>query len=402
MKYLNRIVPVLFIAAFTLFIACERGGDATGVTEDEIVIGSWGPLTGPGALWGNILRGMDAYFDMVNEEGGIHGRNVRFVYRDDGYEPPRTVSAVRQMVQNDNVFAFVGGIGTAPSMAVKDYIIENNIPWVGPLTGSTHFAYPPQENIFALFPLYAREGAVHAEYALDELGAERIAIIYQNDDYGRGGLIGAEMILEERGMDFVERLSVEITDSDLSSHAARLRQSGADMVMMWLLPRQAAIIMGNTAVLGYNPTWMASSALGDMGLMIDITEGRWEGVLFSMFGEMPYSDHEQMQAYRAAFEKKYPDLRWGLFASSGFVFAEVLVEGLERAGRDLTRQSLIEAMETFEGWQGVGAEVTFAPGVRQGSSSLYLVKAKGGLDYEILTDFMDSDIDIDEAIRRLR
>lgn len=399
---MNKIATILCIIALTLFLGCERGEDTTGVTDDEIVIGSWGPLSGPGALWGNILRGMDAYFDLINNEGGIHGRKIRFVYRDDGYEPPRTVSAVRQMVQNDNIFAFIGGIGTAPGMAVKDYIIEQDIPWVGPLSGSTHFAYPPQESIFAIYPLYSKEGAIQVEYALDEIGAEKIAIIYQNDDYGKGGLIGAEMMLEDRGLDLVESLSVEITDSDLSSHAARLRESGADVVLMWLLPRQAAIILSNTAVFDYNPTWMASSTLGDISLMSDITEGRWEGVIYSTFGEMPESEDEQMQKYRAAFEEKYPDLRWGLFAAAGFIFGEVLTEGLERAGRDLTRDSLIEAMETFDGWQGLGPEVTFAPGVRQGTSSIYLVKVLEGENYEILTDFIDSDIDVDEVIRRLR
>lgn len=402
MKILYKLLTCILITGMVTFAGCGREDDATGVTDDEIVIGSWGPLTGPAALWGNIVRGTDAYFEMINEEGGIHGRNIRFVYRDDGYEPPRTVSAVRQMVQNEGVFAFVGGVGTAPGMAVKEFITERNIPWVSPVTGSTRFAYPPQENIFAMYPLYSKEAAVQVNYAIDEMGAENVAIIYQNDDFGKSGLVGAKMALEARGMELVESTSVEMMDSDLSSQAALLRESSADVVLMWLLPRHAAIILGNTNKIDYNPDWIASSVLSDMTLMHDITEGAWENVIFSSFGEFPTSDHELVQKYRATFEKKYPDVRWGTFAAAGFFFAEPLVEALERAGPDLTRESFIEAMETLDGWQGIGPEITFAPGQRQGASSTYLVKCLGENDYEILTDYRDSDIDIEEAIRRLR
>lgn len=381
---------------------CEQNEDATGVTEDEIIIGSWGPLTGPAALWGNVVRGMDVYFDIVNEEGGIHGRTINFVYRDDGYEPPKTISAVRQMVQNDGVFAFVGGVGTATGMAVKQYITDHNIPWISPATGSTQFAYPPTKNIFATYPLYAQEAAIQVNYALDSLDTEKIAIIYQNDDYGKGGLIGAEMALEARGMELVTEVSAEIMDSDLNSQAALLKESGADVVLMWLLPRQAAIIKGSTGIMGYNPTWIAASTLSDMNLMHEITEGAWEGVIFSIFAEMPTNvDNEIMQKYSMAFKEKYPDARWGTFAGSGFVFAEPLVEALRRAGPNLTRQSLIEALESFDGWRGIGPKLTFGPNQRQGASSAYLVRSLGPDEYEVLTDYMDGGLDIDEVIARM-
>jgi ABC-type branched-subunit amino acid transport system substrate-binding protein len=344
---------------------------------------------------------MDAYFHMINEKGGIHGRNIKFVYYDDAYEPPKTVSAVRQMVQNDGVFAFVGGVGTAPGMAVKQYIVENEIPWVAPATGSTHFAYPPTENIFAVYPLYPSEAVVQVNYALDSLDAENIAIIYQNDDYGKGGLVGAQVALEARGMELVAEVSTETMDSDLTSQAALLRESGADVVLLWLLPRQAAIIKGRTSVIDYNPTWIASSTLSDMTLMHEITEGAWEGVIFSYFGEMPYSDDEVVQNYRTAFEEKYPDARWGTFAYSGFVFAEPLVEALRGAGRDLTREALIEALESLDGWKGAGPEITYGPNQRQGTSSVYLVKCLGPEEYEILTDYMDADLEINEVIERM-
>ncbi|TVQ09232.1 MAG: ABC transporter substrate-binding protein [Balneolaceae bacterium] len=396
-------ISVILITTLAAGItACAGpGSDTPGVTDDEIVIGTWGPLTGPAALWGGVIRGMEAYFQLINEEGGIHGRQIRLVYRDDGYEPPRTVSAVRQMVQNDEVFLFVGGIGTAPGMAVRNFIIDNNIPWISPATGSTHFGYPPRENIFSMYPLYVDDAALQVDYAVNDLGASRIAIIYQNDDYGKGGLTGAEMALEEMGMQLVAKVSTEIMDSDLSSHAARLRESGAEVVLLWVLPRQAAIIMGTTAVLGYRPQWIASSTLSDFELMYDITDGAWEGVIFSNFGLSPTSDHPLVNKYREALHRFSPENRFSAFTQSGFLFAEPVVEALRMAGRDLTREKLIEAMESLDGFQGIGPEISFAPGQRQGSRSLKLERVVGPREVEVLTDFRTSGIDVEKAIERM-
>lgn len=396
-------ISIIIITVLTAGITACGGpaSDTPGVTDDEIVIGTWGPLTGPAALWGGVVRGMEAYFQLINEEGGIHGRQIRLVYRDDGYEPPRTVSAVRQMVQNDEVFLFVGGIGTASGMAVRNFITDNNIPWISPATGSTHFAYPPRENIFSMYPLYVDDAALQVEYAVNELDASRIAIIYQNDDYGKGGLTGAEMALEEMGMQFVAKVSTEIMDSDLSSHAARLRESGADVVLLWVLPRQAAIILGTTVVLGYQPQWIASSTLSDYELMYEITDGEWEGVIFSNFGLIPTDDHPIVNKYRDALHRFSPENRYSSFTQSGFLFSEPLVEALRRAGRDLTREKLIEAMESLDGFQGIGPEISFAPGQRQGSRSLKLDRVIGPQQVESLTDFQTSGIDIEEAISRM-
>ena len=397
------LVSIIIIIVFTVGITACAGpaSDTPGVTDDEIVIGTWGPLTGPAALWGSVIRGMEAYFALINEEGGIHGRQVRLVFRDDGYEPPRTVSAVRQMVQNDEVFLFVGGIGTAPGMAVRNYIIDNGIPWVSPATGSTHFGFPPRDNIFSMYPLYVDDAALQVRYAVNELGASRIAIIYQNDDYGKGGLVGAEMALEEMGMQLVTRVSTEIMDSDLSSHAALLRESGADVVLLWVLPRQAAIILGTTAVLGYRPQWIASSTLSDFELMYDITDGAWDGVIYSNFAISPVEDHPLVNRYRDAMARFSPENRFSAFSMSGFLFAEPVVEALRNAGEELTRERFMAEMEALDGFQGVGPEISYGPGQRQGSRALKLDRAIGPQQTESLTDFQTSGIDIDEAIRRM-
>jgi ABC-type branched-subunit amino acid transport system substrate-binding protein len=393
------------IVCGVLFWACAGGSGAVGavrgVTDSTVVIGSWAPLTGPAALWGALGRGTETYFKMINEEGGIHGRRIEFVLRDDAYQPSRTVAAVRQMVERDGVFAFVVGVGTATGMAVKDYLVRNEIPWVGPATGATGWAYPPTEYVFAAYPLYFDEAAALVDHAVNELGWTRVAVLHQNDDFGRSGAVGAEMALERHGLELVEQVSVEVLDTDLSSHALRLRESGAEVVLLWLTPKHGAIILGAASKLGFNPQWMASSVLSDAELMYDITDGLWEGVIFSTLGEFPSSSHPLVQKYQVARERFAPDERGGTFFFAGFMFAEPLVEGLRRAGRDLTAETFIDAMESLDGFQGTGPPLTYGPDQRQGGRSVFLARCVSATEAVRLTDWLETTLDVDEAIRRL-
>jgi ABC-type branched-subunit amino acid transport system substrate-binding protein len=399
----RNLMVVLLLVGFAIFlISCGQENAARGVTDTEIVIGQWGPQTGPAALWGAIARGTDCYFKMINDEGGIHGRKIRYVMRDDAYDPARTRAAVKEMVGNEGVFAFVGGAGTAPGMAVRQYLIDNEIAWISPASGSTHWAYPQSRYIFSVFPLYSDEAAVLVDYAVNQLGKEKIAMFYQNDDYGKGGLYGAEIKLENMGKALVAAVPVEITDSDVSSHALKLKESGAEVVLLYVTPKHAPMLLTEAAKIGFNPTWMSSNTLSDMPLMHKITGGKWEGVIFANFGEMPDSDSELMQKYRVAKEKyANKDERWGTFFLAGFLFAEPLVEALRRCGRDLTTDNLIEALESLKDFKGVGPKITFGPNKRQGSRAVYLARCESATGAEILTDWIEADIDIQEAIRRL-
>ncbi len=403
MKHSRWLLAGIFLAvvAVALGVGCGKKGQR-GVTDTEIVIGQWGPQTGPAALWGAVARGTDAYFKMINEEGGINGRKIRYIYRDDAYQPAKTKAVVKEMVENEGVFAFVGGVGTAPGMAVKDYLIQNQVPWVGPASGSSHWAYPPNKYIFSVYPLYFDEAAVLVDYAVNTLKKTKIAMIYQNDDYGKGGLVGAKMALEKHGLDFVATATTQIMDTDLSSHILKLKEAGAEVVIMYLLPKQAAISLGTAAKLGFKPQWMTTSTLSDMGLMHNITKGLWEGVIFANFAEMPDSDHPLMKKYREAAKKYAPDERWGVFFAAGFLFAEPMVEGLKRAGKDLTVESFIEAMESIKDFKGIGPTITFGPNQRQGTRSVFLSQCVSATEAKQLTDWMTSDIDVEEAIRRMK
>ncbi len=359
-----------------------------GVTDKAIKIGQWGPQTGPAAAWGAVARGTDLYFKLINDEGGIHGRKIEYYLRDDAYNPAKTKAIGKEFINQIGVFAVVGGVGTAPGMAVRDDLSENKVVWVSPSTGNKHWSRPFQKYIFAVYPLYVDEAYLLTQFAVEKMGKKKIAVFYQNDDYGKDGLEGVEKYMKEKGMELAARVSVEVPDTDLSSHALKLKESGAEAVIMYLLPKHAAIILGEAAKIGFAPQWISSSTLSDAPLMYEVTKGLWKGVIVASFGELPDSDHPLMVKYRQAWQKYAPKERWGTFYYAGIIWAEPLVEGLKRAGRNLTTEGLISALETLKEWKGIGPPLTYTSTDHLGAKSIKIAKVKDDGNLELLTDWI--------------
>jgi len=400
MKKRNWIVMLACTLALSIVFVpvsmAERG-----VTDTEIRIGQWGPQTGPAALWGAVARGTGCYFDMINAEGGIHGRKIKYFLRDDGYMPPRTKAIAKELLEDKKVFAFACGVGSATGMAVKKYLHKNKVPWVGPAAGSTHWGYPPTKYLFGTYPLYIYEAAILVDYAVEKLGKKRIAFFYQNDDYGREGLVGVQMALEKKGMKLVAEVSAEPLDTDLSSHCMKLKAAKADCVLMWVLPKHGAIILGTAAKMGFKPQWMTASTLSDTPIMYKISKGLFKDVIFTSFGELPDSDHPLMKKYKEAKDKFAPKDRWGIFFYAGILFVEPMVEALKRCGRDLTAEGFVNAMESIKDFQGIGPKMNFAPNKRQGARSCFIGKCVEGGKPVRLSDWMTADVDVRDAIKRL-
>ncbi len=386
---------LLSLSACTI-VSEQTDADYTGITDSTITIGSWGPMSGPAALWGAVPHAMDAYFQWINEQGGIHGRQIHFVYMDDAYNPVRTVPAVRQLVEQEKAFALIGGLGTATNMAVLDYITQQGIPWLSPGSGAANWAYPPKPNLFSTFVLYYDEAQIQVNYALDSLAETEIALVYQQDDFGESALLSAQQTLLQRGHALAAAIPYEISDRDLSTQAALLKAQNAPVVLLWMAPRQAAALLAAAADLDYHPQWIASSVLSDMEQMYDLTQGAWQGVIFGYYGLMPSDSAAQLQVYRKALAKYHPEVRWGAFAETGFLYAEPMVAGLQQAGRDLSRSRFVAAMESLKGFQGIGPVFSFGPNQHQGHRSVYLLRCQSAMHYETLTGFLQGSAEIEK------
>jgi branched-chain amino acid transport system substrate-binding protein len=371
-----------------------------GVTDTEIHIGQWGPQTGPAAAWGSVARGTDAYFKMINAQGGIHGRKLIHHMFDDAYNPAKTKAGVKELQEGTGMFAWVSGVGTSPGMAVKEYLMERKIPWVGPSAGSLQWITPPQKYLFGVYPLYYMEAKTLVRYAVEKMGFKRVAVAYQNDEYGKNGLRGAKEELEKHGLEVVSEVPVEVKDTDMKPHVMKLRKAGADMVLLWTSVGHAVRIVGVSKAMKFAPQFMSTSTCSDFPLMMHISKGLWEGVICATFGELPDSDHALLQRYKKeayeAFAAK--DERWGLFFYAGIIFAEPLVEAIKRCGPELTREKLIAELEALKDFRGIGPQVSYKPFdpndpmCRQGAKETILVqclaegKAKKLTDWLVMTD----------------
>jgi ABC-type branched-subunit amino acid transport system substrate-binding protein len=406
-KYLLCVMAIVTVVFFglTFTAAAEEG-----VTDTEIHIGQWGPQTGPAAPWGAVARGTDAYFKMINAEGGIHGRKLIHHYFDDGYNPAKTKAGVKQLQEDVGMFAWVSGVGTAPGLAVKDYLMERKIPWIGPSAGSRHWVEPPHKYLFNVYPLYLGDAQALCQYAVIKLGFKRIAIAYQNDDYGKQGLEGAQKQLAKLDLKLVAEIPVNVADTDMKPHIMKFRKAKAEAVLLFVGPGHVARLQGTGKAMKFEPQWMTSSTCSDVPLMMYITKGGYAGTIFATFARVGQFDKGRVEdpndpslplskKYFTQAFKKYAakEERWGMTFGAGFSYVEPFVEALKRCGRELTREKLVAEMEKLQDFQGSMSSVSYAPfkpndpSCRLGTTSVWIGQATADAKMKILTGWIQTE-----------
>jgi len=361
-----------------------------GISPTEIVIGSTLPLSGPAAYWGTgVGGGIDAFLRSVNDAGGVHGRKFRVVLRDDSYLPPRAVLNARELVERDGVFAIVGMIGTANAFAARDYIAESKTLWISPTTNDIWAGFRNRKYLFVTYPSYLNEGRILTQYAAEKLGTKKLAVFYQNDEYGLGLLRGVKYgVSAAKGVKLVGQASYEVTDADVSAQAVKLRASGADTVFIAATPGQGALIVREMTKLGWRPTLLATFTLGDP-IMFVLAGEAWNDVYSTAYFPLPgLGDSKVDQMLATLVRYNAPLARSPYNALAGVTFVEPLVEALRRAGPDVTKDKVVTALESLRNWNGeVSRAVTFGPDRHQGLNRIYIVKSSGG-KYVKITDWI--------------
>ncbi len=367
---------------------------AEGVTDTEIHIGLYGPLSGPAKLWETAVRGSELACMMVNERGGIHGRKIVPHILDDSYNPAKTKAGVKRLHESVGIFAWAGGVGTANGLAVKDYLVKRKVPWVGPLSGAKAWFWPPKRNIFALYPAYRFEAAELCQYAVEKMGKSRIAIVYQDDRYGEEGLIGAKQGLEKYRLSLVEALPVAKTESELDSAVMRLRRAEAEVVLVWLNPFSTLRLIKVARGSGYSPQWMSTTALASFSTFYPVSRGLIKGMITA--NSTTYED-TQLALYREARSRLAPAHKWDNTYLGGLHVANVLIEAMQRCGRNLTRERVITVLEKLEKEKTLGGQLAFHPFdpdnplCRLGHRRIYLQKCLADGRRKFLTDWIDID-----------
>jgi len=281
---------------------------------------------------------------------------------------------VKELVEKQGVFAFVGGVSAAGGLAVKDYLAQNKVIWVGPATSVKEYVFPVNPYLFSVYPLYEDEASILTQYIVEKLKLKKIGIFYQNDSYGKNGLDGVKQRLDKYKMKLVAEIPVEPGAKDLASQMLKFKNAGADAVIMWVNPTTAVIALKTSASIGFKPQWVSSNTLSDYALMHKISGGLWEGVITGAFSEPPDSANPLMAKYREAAKRLAPAEPWGLFYMAGIMFAEPFVDALKRVGPNLSTEACLKALNETTNFQGVGPKITWTASQHQGSDSVMIWK----------------------------
>ncbi len=388
----------MIVCSFFLMTILAYAEAKPGFDDKEIRIAQFGPQTGPAAPWGAVARGGALLAEVVNAEGGIHGRKIKYFIRDDQYNAAVALMVVKELVEKHGIFAFTGGVSGAGGQAVKGYLANNKILWVVPGTAALNTVDDqdkdgmPSRYRFCSYPLFEDEASIVTKYAVEKLGYKKIGIIYQNDVFGKGGLMGCRQRLATYKMKPVEEVPMEPTEKDLSSQLLRMKNSGAECVLMWVSPTLAVITLKTSQTIAYKPQWIAFDGLSDYQMMHKITGGLFEGVITAAFVPPPDSTDPLVSKYREAAKKYAPEERWGTYSLAGIMFAEPLMEALRRTGPNLSTEAVIVELNKFKNWKGLGAPITWTPQIHQGTDSVQIQKCGPGGSYILLQDWTSNEL----------
>ena len=260
------LIGTLSIVLLLGLVFSAQAASVAGVTDTEVVIGMSTPLSGPAALWGVTAQGAKAWADYVNDKGGVNGRKIKVILKDDGYNPARAMANLTEM--KGQVFAVCALLGTAIANATKDFFAENKIPLITVYADVRIWANYPKDKlkyIFVSYPDYENEAEFLATYAVKNLGAKKVALFYQNDDYGKMAMEGAKIGLSKLPgkPELTGAVPYDVTERALATHAQKLKETGADTVLLYPTMTHGALILKEMAKIGYRPKALTTFTLGD-------------------------------------------------------------------------------------------------------------------------------------------
>ncbi|MCU0843478.1 MAG: ABC transporter substrate-binding protein [Spirochaetes bacterium] len=375
-----------FLLGCAMLMPCtpESVAAEKGVTDTEVTIGMTCPMSGPAALWSAMALGNSAWAKYINDKGGIHGRKINFVVKDDGYNPSRALANLTEM--KNEVFAIGCVIGSATANASKDFLLKSKIPVVHIHANPRIWEKVPKNQLrylFIAYPDYIDEADAIVTYAVNKLGVKNVALFGQNDDWGKSAQVGIKRGMQKLGgkAKYAGMVSFELTDRALGGHAVKLKETGADAVVIYGSPTHASLIIKEMAKIGYQPKIFTANPLGDP-LMYKITGELWEGAYPAVSGNvsMPYVEAEANKVVDILL-KYEPALKGREFLGiTGATTMMLIAEGLQKAGKNLTRESFITGMESINGFKsaGMGAPITFSAKQHYGLNAIRICEAKKG------------------------
>ncbi len=392
MKRFNLLLASTSLAAAVALAAGPAAAQkkyGPGVTDKEIKIGNTNPYSGPASAYGSIGKALQAYFDMVNAKGGVNGRKIVFVSLDDGYSPPKTVEQARKLVERERVLLIFQSLGTPTNSAIHRYMNKRKVPQLFVATGATKWAQPKKYPwTMGWQPNYQTEGQIYAKYILENVKDPKIAVLYQNDDYGKDYLHGLREGLGDKADKLiVSALPYEVTSPTVDAQIVQLKNSGANVFVNVTTPKFAAQAIKKVADLGWKPVHLLnnvstspSRVLKPAGLEKSV------GIISTAYIKEPtdpqWKDDADYKEWLAWMKKYHPKASLAnTFNVYAYSVAATLVKVLEQAGDNLTRENVMKQAANLKGVRVPmllpGITITTGPGDYRPIEQMQLMKFNG-------------------------
>jgi branched-chain amino acid transport system substrate-binding protein len=330
-----------------------------GVTDTEIKIGNTMPYSGPASSYGTIGKAEAAYFAMINDQGGVNGRKIDFVSLDDGYSPPKTVEQTRRLVEQEQVLADFGPLGTPTNTAIQKYLNQQKVPQLFVATGATKWGDPEHFPwTMGWQPTYQTEGRIYARYILEKLPDAKIAILYQNDDYGKDYVKGLKDGLGDKAAKMVvAEVSYETTDPTIDSQIVSLQSSGADVFFNVSTPKFAAQAIRKAHEIGWNPTQFLNAVSNSVGAVLTPAGlDAAKDIITVQYEKDPtdptWRNDQGYKDWLAWMNKYYPEGdKTDAFNVTGYNRAMTMVQVLKQCGDDLTRANVMKQAANLKNFE---------------------------------------------------
>lgn len=390
----RRLVVLLseILVILCAILACQRAtvsdapGQATpGVTDNEIVLGSSLALQGHASYLGiQTLRGYTCYIKHINEKGGVHGRTIRVISYDDSYDPPKCLANTQRLIVEDQVFALFSYVGTPTTVKILPLVEDAKIPLLGMFSGANALREPLNHYVINVRPSYYQETEAAIGHLVEDLQIEKIAVFYQYDAFGFDGLTGMELALKQYGLVPVARGSYIRGTLDVEEGLSKIIASRAEAVVMIGTYEPCAKFVRLARAQGFNPVFYTVSFVGAEELARRLDSLGDITVIMSQVVP-PVDGPESPELLGSASEyitllhRYFPEDKPNFVGLEGYINARVLVEGLDRAGRDLTREGFIEAIESIRDFPLLPyTTLSFGPNDHKGLDQVYFTRLVNG------------------------
>lgn len=353
---LKRAAAALALGATLTLGTAAQAADMPGVTDTEIKIGNIAPYSGPASAYSTIAKTIEAYFKKVNAEGGVNGRMLTLVSYDDGYSPPKAVEQARKLVESDEVLMVFQSLGTPSNAAIRKYLNAKEVPQLFVATGATMFGDPAEYKwTMGWQPNYQSEGVIYARWLTSEMPEAKIAILYQNDDFGKDVVNGLKAGLGDKAGMIVAEAGYEVAEPTVDSQVVNLKASGADTFIIIATPKFAAQAIKKSSEIGWDGTRIVSNVSNSVGAVLtpaglEASKGLVSTAYLKDAQDPQWADDQGMKDWNAFMDTYYPDgNKLSSFTTYGYTVSQALVAVLAAAGDDLSREGVMKAAASMQG-----------------------------------------------------